>query len=837
MTQRILGPEGSQRRRRFLWVPILLAACGAMFVIVGAQASPPEQAGFFELDKNVQNNLSTTLLGSLGGNISASATSFTVCQTSSTLPSTPITIQVEAEQMTVGSIVAANGGGCTGATKTTYSSVSRGANSTTAAAHGASGVSGYVTRIVTGAVTGDDWNQVFDAVTANGNPSSTVQNPCHGANWTGNSNARACAFIADPNGTSIFTTGGSKDDLNINDTSTTPITHNWMWTDGSVPDADDISDGYAIKYQGPNVGDHEFLYFGADRVAVNGAKDFGFWFFKSPVSENADGTFTGVHTVGDILLLGTFTNGGAATTIRIFSWVGTGGDTNTVLQSGGNFGDCVPGGSSDGCNTVNDTTETSPWDYQSKISGTPAKTMYAGAQMEGGVDLTSLGLEGCFSNFLAETRSAPSIGAQLKDFLLGKFESCGSTLTTTPSDATSSHNPLTDSGGTIGTSLPDVSIGTGSVQVTDKAHLSVNGTSTFTGTLSFHLCGPIASGTCDAAGVASGSSTVTTSGDYFSTAATLTSVGRYCWRGNFVSGTSGVPDSSDNSATECFEVLPVKPSLTTRAQSANNCTSPVTAALPFGSTIYDCATLGTPTSTSKQPGTNGAGDANGAYKSINATNGAVAGGGIVFTLYGPSDTGCGDLVHTSSSFTVSGNATYGPDSYTPTAAQGPGTYHWVAAYTPAVGDPNNLANDHNTACNDTDENVTLQRIPTQIKSKQSWYPNDTATVSAESGNLGAGGSVSFDLYDNSSCTGTAKYHEAKSITGGATTEEVATNNTTFNITSLYTDAASAVVAYSWKIVYTPSATDTSHTGKQSACNAEHFSITYTNDNGPGTNLP
>ncbi len=31
--------------------------------------------------------------------------------------------------------------------------------------------------------------------------------------------------------------------------------------------------------------------------------------------------------------------------------------------------------------------------------------------MEGGVDLTGLGLEGCFSSFLAETRSSPAIGA------------------------------------------------------------------------------------------------------------------------------------------------------------------------------------------------------------------------------------------------------------------------------------------------------------------------------------------------------------------------------------------------------------------------------------------
>src|SRR4029453_6047737 len=167
MATRILGPTGSRRRRRFLIVPILLVGLTAFFMIAGAQANPPEQSGFFELDKNAQNNVSTTFLGSLGGNINASQTSFTVCQASSTNPSPlPITIQIDAEQMTVGAIASASGGGCTGAFKRTYSSVTRGVNGTTAASHGASGVSGFVTRIVTGTVAGDDWDQVDAGVVA-----------------------------------------------------------------------------------------------------------------------------------------------------------------------------------------------------------------------------------------------------------------------------------------------------------------------------------------------------------------------------------------------------------------------------------------------------------------------------------------------------------------------------------------------------------------------------------------------------------------------------------------------------------------------------------------------
>src|SRR5690349_18523599 len=61
MAERILGPTGSTRRKRFLLVPLTLAALAAFFVIAGAQATPPEQnpPGYFELDKNLINNEQT----------------------------------------------------------------------------------------------------------------------------------------------------------------------------------------------------------------------------------------------------------------------------------------------------------------------------------------------------------------------------------------------------------------------------------------------------------------------------------------------------------------------------------------------------------------------------------------------------------------------------------------------------------------------------------------------------------------------------------------------------------------------------------------------------------
>src|SRR5262249_36886838 len=59
-----------------------------------------------------------------------------------------------------------------------------------------------------------------------------------------------------------------------------------------------------------------------------------------------------------------------------------------------------------------------PWSYMDKSHRTsPA----AGEFLEEGVDLTALGLGGCFSNFLAETRSSQSPTASLSDFVIGKF--------------------------------------------------------------------------------------------------------------------------------------------------------------------------------------------------------------------------------------------------------------------------------------------------------------------------------------------------------------------------------------------------------------------------------
>src|SRR5438874_12384801 len=58
MAEKLLGPAGSKRRKRFLWVPTLLIACIALFVIGNAQAVHDLQ---FQLDGNTEPSCGTVL--------------------------------------------------------------------------------------------------------------------------------------------------------------------------------------------------------------------------------------------------------------------------------------------------------------------------------------------------------------------------------------------------------------------------------------------------------------------------------------------------------------------------------------------------------------------------------------------------------------------------------------------------------------------------------------------------------------------------------------------------------------------------------------------------------
>jgi hypothetical protein len=667
--------------------------------------------------------------------------------------------------------------------------------------------------------------------------------------------------VFDTNDSSTYTIG-SKDTLDVNGWSCTPA--------NNVTDKGDIMNAYAVAYTDP-VSGHKFMFFGLERNANAGDANVAFWFLAGSAScPTAGGSFTGTHHNGDLLIVSAFTNGGSVSNINAYEWQN--GALNTTPVANG--GDCRSAvlTADPTCATSNTAALTGiPWQTENKADGV-GHTLQSGEFFEGGLDLSAPSVNlanNCFNTFIPDTRSSQSLTATLYDFAIGGLGECRTNLSTTAGDSSTVPD---NNNGQPGTASPST-IGGGSVSSgSDTAGLQVTGVSSWSGTLTFYLCGPLASfptsGSGPACHDASGNETGVQVGsainvsetdnavhNFVSGTATLTSAGKYCWTAHFepsqTSSGNGVGAQDDNNSNECFTVGKATPTLTTCSGSysaAGVCTA--SSAVAFGNPIHDYAKL---SNLATEPGSNGASHGgNSNWPTINATDLSYA-GAISFLLKGPSASGCGSSAPSSTTNpnpqsvavdSTTGNKVYGPVSYTPGT---PGVYHWQATVddlssaTPPVelSVNNNLPQSENNAnCTDTNEDVTVQQIPTHIKTKQSWIPNDTATVSADSGNLASGGSVEFQLFNNSTCSGTALYDETVSVPGGNASAEVSTSNAGsgaggLTITSGYADLAGSVAGpYSWKVVYTPAAADTAHTGTQSSCDAEHFGVTYTNDPGP-----
>ncbi len=618
---------------------------------------------------------------------------------------------------------------------------------------------------VNGPAPGDDWDNVCHQVLHSDCGTTSDTSAAGGAT--------AVDWVAEPNlNSTIFTGGGSKDPQDVS---------NWAWKDGAggLPDKDNLLHSFAARY---NTSEGNVLFFGSDRYDNSGDAQQGFWFFQNSIglgntSINGGTGFTGVHRAGDLLVISDFSNGGTTSTVTVYKWDptckkagGTCGDANLRTLATSTNANCASAPADDTfCGIVNPTNgTTAPWTYADKSGN---NSYLQGEFYEGGVNLSTLGLaDRCFASVASETRSSTSTTATLKDFVLGGFGTCGSSVTTQES-----------TGGTV-------SIGTGSVSVRDSATVAVTGISTWSGTVQFRLRGPIGgtneTSTDVGAPVSISNSTATVS----SPTAAVTSAGDYCWSAHFSSNTTGVPDANDSGGSECFTVTPVTPMLSTQAGS-----SPVN----YGQPISDTAIL---SGTARQPGT----------PAINPqTAGAPAGGTLTFTAYGPDN--CSTVAFTSSAVTVSGDGTYGPVSFTPTS---PGTYHWAASYSGNA--PNTNSTDHNTGCTDANENVVVNQVQPTISTAQRWLSNDSATIAAGGGgNLN--GSVRFRLYDDNTCSGTALYDSGAVSVSGAAPQTASSSNTTTLTTSR---------TVSWLVEYTSS--NPAQKDVTSSCNTENSSLTINN---------
>jgi uncharacterized repeat protein (TIGR01451 family)/fimbrial isopeptide formation D2 family protein len=378
--------------------------------------------------------------------------------------------------------------------------------------------------------------------------------------WANHPGADAFSFIHEGGDTSIFTTGGSKDDLDTNQ---------WRWTDGSVPDKDNLLDGFAALYG-------DIMYFGADRYANNGDSAVGFWFFQNGLSVNGNGTFSPKHTVGDLFVVSHFENGGATSEIQLYTWVGSGGSDGALdLTATGQVCTTAPA-NDEACGIANQDDTPAPWPYTPKFgtAGTfPQFSLY-----EGGLDLSDVfsGDVPCFSSFLVETRSSQEVNAQLKDFIAGDFNTC-----VPPDIATTSSASTVDFGGTV----------------TDTATFS-GSDGPVTGTSTFFICTPaqVTAAGCPSGGTQVGSPVTISAGSATSSAYTvgLTSaaVGKYCWRAVYTPDASSqyLAGSHTNATTECFTVNPA----TIDIVKVANPVGPVNAGDPIG---FDITVTNTGTGT------------------------------------------------------------------------------------------------------------------------------------------------------------------------------------------------------------------------------------------------
>ena len=542
------------------------------------------------------------------------------------------------------------------------------------------------------AAAGNDWDQVF----------------------AGTSAADATKFVPDAvnSGDDIFTGGSSKDDHNTTD---------WLWKTGGVQDKNDITHAFAAAYTAtsPDTAGDTIVYFGMSKFDASGDNFVGFWFLQGQVgptgSGNAPGSpFSGAHTVGDILVLADYTNGGDVSTFNVFKWVASGGDAATHLKVVASGVPCTGApATDDACGATNTDTESAPWAFTDKSGG---HDFLAGELFEGGINLTALGLDsGCFTSFIAETRSSQSVDATLSDFAGGTFSFCKPpTIATQVKQGDQSLG----SGGTInkGESVQDTATLTGTK-------------GTVAGSVVFSVCFNAASAPdCSSGGTKVGATKTLSGGSATSDSFTPADVGFYCFRVDYTpaAGSKYLAASHTNTTTECFRVLPAFVTLTKTADGDS-----VSAGDPVGFTL--------------SWGNSGPGAATG----VVVTDHLPGGGGLNWSIDGPTGTGntcaiagaVGSQVLTCTVGTIAGNtAVSGTVHVTSktTAANCPGVSN--AGH---IGSTNDGAADANDSMAVTCPDVVVQKDP----ANPTIFVGTTAEFHIKVSNAGAGTAKNVVLTD------------------------------------------------------------------------------------------
>ncbi|MEW6225853.1 MAG: hypothetical protein AB1627_14610, partial [Chloroflexota bacterium] len=536
-------------------------------------------------------------------------------------------------------------------------------------------------NVENGGAAGDDWNAVFND----------------------NDAAFETVFVNDAvngNGDKYFDGGSTKD--------VTDIT-SWLWTTVSQPqDKNDIAHAYAAAYRKDG---NLIVYFGLDRYASNGAAQVGFWFLKNDFGLTggpATGAFAGQHANGDVLVQIDFENGGANPVLRVYEW----SNGLDLVETGGS---CATAPNGDARCAIAATSSTNPaWAFDDKFADEPADDIPAGGMVEGGIDLTALGLDaGCFASFVAETRSSPSPDSTLSDFANGSFSLC-------------SRPDIATQVGLGGASLGSVGVINKGETVTDHATLT-GSSGTVTGTADFFVCGPNANGApdCTSGGTKVGATKTLSGGEADSDELTPTQTGYYCFRVEYTpaAGSKYLAAKHTNSTTECFRVIPATIDLTKTADAAS-----VSAGSQIGFTL---------TIASNGPGT--------AF-GVKVTDTLPANAGLSWSI---------DAANTTGTWAISnGILSFGGANGVTMAAGTSFHVHLVSPTTAASCGPVDNTGDATTTNDGTDSaSASIQVLCPDVKVTKtpdgaSINAGDTATFSIKVENIGQGTATGVTLSDD-----------------------------------------------------------------------------------------
>jgi hypothetical protein len=252
------------------------------------------------------------------------------------------------------------------------------------------------------------------------------------------------------------------------------------------------------------------------------------------------------------------------------------------------------------CGIVNPSTITMPWSFLDK-SGTPANGALNGEFYEEGINLSLLHLAGtCFSSVLSETRSSTSTTATLKDFILGQLGKCVPNVTTQVQKGGVDFNGTVQPGQAVndtatvtvtGATSPDDA--TGTVDFFLCSNTTPNPTPPPDFTPPACASGGVSAGsgksltdTSNPANTHDGISGA--SSDDVNTAANPLPPGAYCFRAKATLTNYASPDAVTNTTTECFSVakLPTN-TVTTPVDGSGTTTTTIT----LGSSIFDKAVV------------------------------------------------------------------------------------------------------------------------------------------------------------------------------------------------------------------------------------------------------